>query len=185
MRPYTLAVNAWGYDVLDKALGLLEERDRAVIQENILPVANDVESALEAVLMAAREKQQMCHDKRWTFTIRGRLVRLRDEADKVVMWLDRFKVVGDIAANADPMHAGLPWAGIRLLLEVLSNTTPFSLVWKIKSASPKWFLGSCIREPSNGGPSDRSDDGSLYYASIEGLHGLPADSTGYPNADKF
>lgn len=33
-------------------------------------------------------------------------------------WLDRLKQVGDIASNADPVHVGLPWAGIRVLLEV-------------------------------------------------------------------
>lgn len=105
-----------GRDILNRALGQLEERDRTIIQENILPAANDVESALEAVLKAAQEKQRMCHDKRWTFRIRGHLIRLRDEADKVISWLDRFKVVGDIAVNADPIHAGLPWAGVRLFL---------------------------------------------------------------------
>jgi len=26
--------------------------------------------------------------------------------------------VGDVASNVDPMYVGLPWAGIRLLLEV-------------------------------------------------------------------
>ena len=40
------------------------------------------------------------------------------DADKVLLWLDRFKSVGDIAVNVDPIHAGLPWAAIRLLLEI-------------------------------------------------------------------
>src|SRR5271170_349505 len=53
--------------------------------------------------------------KRWTLTFRGHTIALRKEADKVV---DKFKQVGDIVVNADPIHAGLPWAGIRLLLEV-------------------------------------------------------------------
>ena len=48
-------------------------------------------------------------------------MRLRDEADAVILWLDRLKKVGDIAVNVDPMHAGLPWAGIRLLLGVRSG----------------------------------------------------------------
>jgi hypothetical protein len=52
------------------------------------------------------------------FTFAGRTVTLKEEADKVVHWLNRFKSVGDVAVNADPVHAGLPWAGIRLLLEV-------------------------------------------------------------------
>ena len=85
---------------------------------SILPNTNDIGSALGDLLKAAQEKQKICSDKRWTFTIRGRPVMLREEADKVIVWLDRFKAVGDIAVNADPIHAGLPWAGIRLLLEV-------------------------------------------------------------------
>lgn len=47
---------------------------------------------------------------------------LREEADKVLLWLDRLKQVGDITVNADPIHAGLPWAGIRLLLEVRKDS---------------------------------------------------------------
>jgi hypothetical protein len=38
--------------------------------------------------------------------------------DKVVRFLDKFKAVGDVVANIDPFHAGLPWAGIRAILEV-------------------------------------------------------------------
>ena len=43
---------------------------------------------------------------------------MKGEADKVVGWLNRFTAVGDVVANVDPVHMGLPWAGIRLLLEV-------------------------------------------------------------------
>ena len=117
VQPCT-AANTQSRNLLDKALGLLKERERAIIQENILPNTNDIGSALGDVLKAAQKKQKICDDKRWTFTIRGRPVMLREEADKVIVWLNRFKAVGDIAVNADPIHAGLPWAGIRLLLEV-------------------------------------------------------------------
>jgi hypothetical protein len=55
--------------------------------------------------------------KRWTFTFRGRTVVLREKAVNIVKWLDRFKQVGDVASNADPVHIGLPWAGIRLLFQ--------------------------------------------------------------------
>jgi hypothetical protein len=37
---------------------------------------------------------------------------------KVLQLLDRFKSVGDVIANVDPVHVGLPWAGIRVILEV-------------------------------------------------------------------
>ena len=49
-------------------------------------------------------------------------MRLRGEADTVMLWLDRFEPVEDIAVNADPIHVGLPWAGVRLLLEVQKDS---------------------------------------------------------------
>jgi hypothetical protein len=75
---------------------------------------SDIDLTLKQALDAAKEKQQCCIEKRWTFTFAGRVVTLKEEADKVVRWLNRFKAVGDVAVNADPVHAGLPWAVIRL-----------------------------------------------------------------------
>jgi hypothetical protein len=43
---------------------------------------------------------------------------MRDAAHKVIVWLNLFKQVSDIAAQYDPGHAALPWAGVRFLLEV-------------------------------------------------------------------
>jgi len=77
---------------------------------------------LERCLSAAKQKQQAWDGKRWVFTIAGRTITLKEEADKIVRWLDRFKAVGDLAVNADPVHAGLPWAGLRFLLEVRNRT---------------------------------------------------------------
>jgi hypothetical protein len=121
--------NAPGRDLLDKAFGLLDDRERAIIRGNTPSSTDDIQSTLGGILEAAQEKQKTCDDKRWTFTILARTVRLREEADKVILWIDRFKSVGNIVVNADPIHAGLPWAGIRLLLEVQSHTTtPFCLL---------------------------------------------------------
>jgi hypothetical protein len=106
------------YNLLDDALKRLSDRDRATLQDHILPNSSDIDLALKQALAAAQEKQRCCDEKRWTFTFAGRAVTLKEEADKVVRWLDRFKAVGDVAVNANPVYAGLPWAGIRLLLEV-------------------------------------------------------------------
>lgn len=105
-------------DLLHHALQQLSDRDRATLRDHILSTSSDITLALEQALAAAEKQQRCCVEKRWTFTIAGRTVTLKDEADKVVHWLNRFKSVGDIAVNADPVHVGLPWAGIRLLLEV-------------------------------------------------------------------
>ena len=45
---------------------------------------------------------------------------IRDVFDKIVRWIDVFKQVGDIAVQYDPAHAALPWAAIRLVLQVYS-----------------------------------------------------------------
>jgi hypothetical protein len=73
---------------------------------------------VDSLLITTKDKRKVCEDKRWTFQFKEHTVRLRDTADKVIVWLDKFKAVGDIAVNVDPMHAGLPWAGIRFLLQV-------------------------------------------------------------------
>lgn len=49
---------------------------------------------------------------------------LSDVADRVCGWLDKFKQIGDIAVQVDPLHAGLPWTGVRLILQV---RCPFDL----------------------------------------------------------
>lgn len=43
---------------------------------------------------------------------------LRDIFDKLIKWIDIFKQVGDAAVQYDPVHAALPWAGIRFVLQV-------------------------------------------------------------------
>jgi hypothetical protein len=79
---------------------------------------------VDNLLTTAKDKRKVCEDKRWNFRFKDHTVRLQDTADKVIVWLDKFKEVGDIAANVDPMHAGLPWAGIRFLLQVWSTMGP-------------------------------------------------------------
>jgi ankyrin repeat domain-containing protein 50 len=43
---------------------------------------------------------------------------MRDVAEKVIVWINKFKEIGDIAVSSDPVHAALPWAGVRFLLQV-------------------------------------------------------------------
>lgn len=78
----------------------------------------DVTSAIARALTAANDQKRVCESKRWRWKIRGHEVFLQDVADKTIFWLDRFKATGDIAVNADPIHAGLVWAGFRVILEV-------------------------------------------------------------------
>lgn len=56
---------------------------------------------------------------RWKYTRKsGETVIIRDVLEKFLRWLDMFKGIGDVAIQYDPTHATLPWAGIRLILQV-------------------------------------------------------------------
>ncbi|KAI7205061.1 WD40 repeat-like protein [Hortaea werneckii] len=80
--------------------------------------AVSIEAAFNEAHDRAEELQQRCAIKRWNWKYKGRQVYLSDQVEKVVRFLDKFKAVGDVVANVDPVHVGLPWAGMRAILEV-------------------------------------------------------------------
>ncbi|TGO84389.1 hypothetical protein BPOR_0510g00050 [Botrytis porri] len=103
-------------DFFNKVWERLSAQERVTIEQ--LKITDDIDSILVATLSTAQEKKRLCEEKRWTFQLGQRTLVLRDEAEKVVRGLRKFKEVGDIIVNVDPLHAGLPWAAIRLLLEI-------------------------------------------------------------------
>ena len=38
-----------------------------------------------------------------------------------MVWVEKFKEVGDTIIQYDPGHAALPWAGVRFVLQVMVN----------------------------------------------------------------
>ncbi|KAH0149993.1 hypothetical protein KCU67_g10844, partial [Aureobasidium melanogenum] len=75
-----------------------------------------------AALEAAKEKHQLCLKKQWKIKEpNGDTIVVRDVVEKVVKWITKFKEIGDIAVQYDPVHASLPWAGVRFLLQLASN----------------------------------------------------------------
>ncbi|KAF1994380.1 hypothetical protein P154DRAFT_32248 [Amniculicola lignicola CBS 123094] len=100
----------------------LTARDQALVQKYTpaSSVGSDtIITNLGDILEATQRKRELVEDGRWTLPIMGRRISVRGEADKVIRWLDRFKQAGDVAVNADPVHAGLPWAAIRLILQAV------------------------------------------------------------------
>lgn len=80
------------------------------------PGFNDENASKLASLVS--ERINRLDDKAWRFRFRGRDIILRDLATKVATWLNKFKEIGDIVIQIDPIHAALPWAAIRFLLLV-------------------------------------------------------------------
>ena len=47
-----------------------------------------------------------------------KVIDVREKAEGFVGWLHKFKEIGDIVVQYDPVHAALPWAGVRYILMV-------------------------------------------------------------------
>lgn len=107
-------------DLWEKAAQTLSDDDKLQIDFS----RTDWLVILKDVLHAVEVKKQKCKDKCWKYRKHnGDVVILRDVFEKMVGWVNKFKEVGDVAVQYDPAHACLPWAGIRLLLQVAVNDT--------------------------------------------------------------
>ncbi|KAJ4304648.1 hypothetical protein N0V90_000174 [Kalmusia sp. IMI 367209] len=108
------------------ALDTLCEEDRSLIN---VPVDDSID-LIEDVLSVVKEKERLCRDKRWKVTKKnGQQIILRDLFEKSAKWIQRFKEVGDIAVQYDTTAASLPWAAVRLVLQVsVSDVEIFSSV---------------------------------------------------------
>jgi hypothetical protein len=103
-------------DLVAVALERLSAKDRA----ELLPftTCNAGMKVFDDLIISAEHKKLQCEQKRWRVNFNGQEVILRDVADKIVHWLKVFRDAGDVAVNFDPVHAALPWAAFRFLLEV-------------------------------------------------------------------
>ncbi|KAF8247054.1 hypothetical protein K440DRAFT_661671 [Wilcoxina mikolae CBS 423.85] len=84
---------------------------------------SDKVEILDRVLLSAEYARNTCLEKRWKFTWKGEAIVLHDTAEKILAWLDKFRQIGDIIIQYDPVHAALPWAGVRFLLDVVLSDT--------------------------------------------------------------
>lgn len=108
-------------DLWFDALKLLSETEQLAIQKIQHTCLSHGALPIEEIISITKAKQEECERKSYTFHFRGKEIILRDVAAKIVLWLDKFKSIGDVAVNFDPVHASLPWAGVRFLLEVLAT----------------------------------------------------------------
>jgi hypothetical protein len=102
------------------ALQTLTDKDKATIPR---PGPDPSLGMLQNLCAIAEERRDHCENRGWKFELNGRQIILRDLAQKVVVWINKFMQVGDVVANVDPIHVGLPWAGVRLLLQVRAEST--------------------------------------------------------------
>lgn len=110
-------------DLWDQALQKLPVEERQVLTQHNSATKPEM---LEELSRIAEEKRDECQRRGWTIEVRGRQIPLRDIAGKMIDWVNKFKEIGDVAVSFDPVHAALPWAGVRFVLQVRRTRVPHS-----------------------------------------------------------
>ncbi|KAI1921337.1 hypothetical protein LOZ64_001619 [Ophidiomyces ophidiicola] len=109
----TQAPNA-SVDPFEAVKHRLEKKYKETIQSL---VADGVDLTPEAIVHLLHSRRETCWKANWTIQCGGHTIQLSHVADQVLDCLDKFKAVGDIAVNANPLFAGLPWAFVRFVLQ--------------------------------------------------------------------
>jgi hypothetical protein len=79
----------------------------------------DKQKTLAELFEATQKAEERMRGKSWSFKREnGKVVFVRDLLAKATKWIKHFEAVGDIMVQCDPVHAGLPWAGVRFILIV-------------------------------------------------------------------
>ncbi|KAI9853467.1 MAG: hypothetical protein M1824_001230 [Vezdaea acicularis] len=99
-----------------RAIETLSKEDR-----RSLDVDEGEDLDISGLLADIDAKKQECIAKRWKFKKGDREVIIRDQLEKIIVWVNKFKEVGDVAMQYDPSHAALPWACVRFLLQAAVN----------------------------------------------------------------
>ena len=107
-------------DLWKDALQKLSSGDQEAVGELKISLSaqKQFSEMIEELLDLTTKVQDKCQSKSYKFPFKGKEIIMRDVAGKIIFWLNKFKEVGDVAVNFDPVHASLPWAGVRFLLQV-------------------------------------------------------------------
>ncbi|RFU32262.1 hypothetical protein B7463_g4088, partial [Scytalidium lignicola] len=103
-------------DLWLEALQALSKEEQQTIQAIQSSNTSNLSVVVEDLIDLAKERRQKWEEKSYSFRFQGKKIITGDMMRKIVFWLNKFKDVGDIAVNFDPVHASLPWAGVRFLL---------------------------------------------------------------------
>jgi hypothetical protein len=103
---------------LDDVLAKLSEKEQLIIDPYCQHTASDIRAAVDLTLGAADVKLQQCVSNKWEVKVGNKTIALRDKVDKVIVFINKFNETGTAIASIDPVHAGLPWAAVRALLEI-------------------------------------------------------------------
>lgn len=66
------------------------------------------------------DKLSYMNERQWRISLGNKSIEVRTQVDRILKIVTVAKDFGSSLASLDPIHAGLPWAGVCLLLRVCS-----------------------------------------------------------------
>lgn len=96
----------------------IKQRITAIQQEAASSGNSDFVTLL---LQKTQQSQQDVEAKRWTITTGRWKINVRQQFDRTIQFLQIFKELSQPAYNADPIHVGLPLAGLCVLMQVRTH----------------------------------------------------------------
>lgn len=77
-------------------------------------------SAQEKLSIAVATKKSAMIDKEWMIRFKNQKIKIREQIHRIVKVVQTAQALGSAVASLDPLHAGLPWAGVCVILTVRS-----------------------------------------------------------------
>ncbi|KAK6496050.1 hypothetical protein TWF481_002075 [Arthrobotrys musiformis] len=106
-----------GNDLWAEAINRLPEDEQNLFKQANLQ-SNPGVSVVSTFTKQIEDLRDSKKSKEWKIQWGPHKIILRDIAEKILVWLKTFKEVGDIAIQYDPVHAALPWAAVRFILQM-------------------------------------------------------------------
>ncbi|RWA04068.1 hypothetical protein EKO27_g11040 [Xylaria grammica] len=105
-------------DLWRQAMTTLSEADRASIARATSDTSMPAHKVVDTMIILVTERQQQCENRGWKkLHLNDYEISLGDLASNAIIWLNKFKEIGDIIVQYDPAHAALPWVAARFLLQ--------------------------------------------------------------------
>ena len=124
-RPVILSGEISSDDLWSKALDTLD----ADLRNSLVLNHASRSHVLSKALTEAQESRKVCMQKRWKYKKRnGEMIILRDVVEKIIVWVEKFKAVGNVAVQYDPVHAAPVWAAFRFVLQVRTTALTFRTI---------------------------------------------------------
>ncbi|KAJ8119211.1 hypothetical protein ONZ43_g3796 [Nemania bipapillata] len=111
---------SWGKSRWEQALQGLKKEDQEQF-DRIRDASDKYCVVLDEVFIAVNKRKEECLKERWRLKISGRDIFIRNVLEKLCGWVKKLIAIGDIVIQYDPIHAALPWAAVRFIMQTGIN----------------------------------------------------------------